>query len=135
VPYSNIVNLCKKITDWSQEGYSQINEENDGEAVPLQLDDDEEYDSNKDFADELVENDSVDDEESVHNHNLKSNSDLKENSQKLKNTSELRPRDIDAFWLQRQVSKFYIVPHEAQNKTTEIFEILKSARDTRDVEM
>ena len=37
----------------------------------------------------------------------------------------LHPRDIDAFWLQRKLSKYYDDPIVAQAKATEVLEILK----------
>ncbi len=37
----------------------------------------------------------------------------------------LHPRDIDAFWLQRKLSKYYDDPMEAQKKATEVLDVLK----------
>lgn len=38
---------------------------------------------------------------------------------------ELHPRDIDAFWLQRQLSRFYDDAIVSQKKADEVLEILK----------
>lgn len=38
---------------------------------------------------------------------------------------ELHPRDIDAFWLQRQLSRFYDDAIISQKKADEVLEILK----------
>ncbi|RKP36137.1 hypothetical protein BJ085DRAFT_33418, partial [Dimargaris cristalligena] len=40
--------------------------------------------------------------------------------------SNLSPRDIDAFWLQRQIASHYPDPHETQEKTTQCFELLSN---------
>lgn len=47
---------------------------------------------------------------------------------------QLHARDIDAFWLQRELNKFYHDPLISQQKAAEIMEILKKAADDRDVE-
>lgn len=38
---------------------------------------------------------------------------------------DLHPRDIDAFWLQRQLSRFYNDAIVSQKKADEVLEILK----------
>ncbi|KAL1414758.1 hypothetical protein MTO96_007229 [Rhipicephalus appendiculatus] len=48
--------------------------------------------------------------------------------------SGLHPREIDAYWLQRKLSKFYDDPVVAQTKAGEVLDILKTAVDDRDVE-
>jgi pre-mRNA-splicing helicase BRR2 len=47
---------------------------------------------------------------------------------------QLHPRQIDAFWLQRNLSKVYDDPTVAQTKAQEILDVLKKAQDERDVE-
>ena len=46
----------------------------------------------------------------------------------------LQSHQIDAFWLQRKLSKVYDDPTQAQTKVKEVIEILKNALDERDVE-
>lgn len=41
----------------------------------------------------------------------------------------LHPRDIDAFWLQRQLGKFYDDPNISQARSAEILDILKVSYD------
>ena len=41
---------------------------------------------------------------------------------------DLHPRDIDAFWLQRQLSRFYDDAIVSQKKADEVLEILKVRR-------
>ena len=38
---------------------------------------------------------------------------------------DLHPRDIDAFWLHRQLSKFYDDPNVSQARSSEVLDILK----------
>ena len=42
----------------------------------------------------------------------------------------LHPRDIDAFWLQRELSKYYDDPMVAQTRAGEVLEILKVRRES-----
>lgn len=42
-----------------------------------------------------------------------------------KGEKALHPRDIDAFWLQRKLGKFYDDAMIAQTKAAEVLEILK----------
>lgn len=42
---------------------------------------------------------------------------------------DLHPRDIDAFWLQRQLSRFYDDAIVSQKKADEVLEILKVSLD------
>ena len=42
-----------------------------------------------------------------------------------KSDKGLHPRDIDAFWLQRKLSKYYDDPVVAQARAGEVLEILK----------
>jgi len=46
-----------------------------------------------------------------------------------KNEKGLHPRDIDAFWLQRQLNQFYDDPMVAQTKANEVLDILKVSRN------
>uniref|UniRef100_A0A667XIR0 U5 small nuclear ribonucleoprotein 200 kDa helicase n=1 Tax=Myripristis murdjan TaxID=586833 RepID=A0A667XIR0_9TELE len=47
---------------------------------------------------------------------------------------DLHPRDIDAFWLQRQLSRFYDDAIVSQKKADEVLDILKTASDDRECE-
>lgn len=44
---------------------------------------------------------------------------------------DLHPRDIDAFWLQRQLSRFYDDAIVSQKKADEVLEILKVGPGSR----
>ena len=47
---------------------------------------------------------------------------------------ELNPRMIDAYFLQRELNKFYEDPMVSQKKANEVLDILKTAADDRDCE-
>jgi len=46
----------------------------------------------------------------------------------------LHPRHIDAFWLQRELNKYYADAEASRSKSEEVLEILKSASDERELE-
>lgn len=46
---------------------------------------------------------------------------------------DLHPRDIDAFWLQRQLSRFYDDAIVSQKKADEVLEILKVRLTSREL--
>lgn len=48
--------------------------------------------------------------------------------------NHLSPRDIDAFWIQRQVSQHYPDAHQANEKADSAFDILSAQSDLRDCE-
>lgn len=49
-------------------------------------------------------------------------------------SDSLDAHDIDAFWLQRNISTYYTDAHTSQSKTTSAFEILSSTSSIRDCE-
>ncbi len=48
--------------------------------------------------------------------------------------NHVSPRDIDAFWIQRQISHHYPDAHEASEKADSAFDILSAESDVRDCE-
>ncbi|PDQ12312.1 hypothetical protein CKK21_26100, partial [Enterobacter cloacae] len=48
--------------------------------------------------------------------------------------THVAPRDIDAFWIQRQVAQHYPDAHEASEKADSAFDILSAESDVRDCE-
>ena len=42
-----------------------------------------------------------------------------------KKENELHPREIDAYWLQRELNKFYSDAEVSQTKSVEVLDILK----------
>ena len=50
-------------------------------------------------------------------------------SSKRSGREELNPRDVDAYWLQRNLSKVYTDAHASQKKADEVLAILKVRRE------
>ncbi|XP_035672627.1 U5 small nuclear ribonucleoprotein 200 kDa helicase-like [Branchiostoma floridae] len=135
--YALIVNLCKKITDYGGDKEQRPIEENIDETlgVNVQFESDEEEDDD-DVYGEVRDAQSDDDEEGEEAEitgTLKAEG-LTESKDHGKGNKDLHPRDIDAYWLQRQLGKIYDDPIVSQKRAEEILEILKTASDNHDCE-
>ncbi|KAM5170739.1 U5 small nuclear ribonucleoprotein 200 kDa helicase [Mantella aurantiaca] len=135
--YHVLVNLGKKITDYGGDKEIQNMDDNIDETygVNVQFESDEEVgdeDVYGEVRDEASDDDMDGDEAVVHgtlSANLVSSGELMSTKKK-----DLHPRDIDAFWLQRQLSRFYDDAIVSQKKADEVLEILKTAGDDRECE-
>ncbi|GIY38374.1 u5 small nuclear ribonucleoprotein 200 kDa helicase [Caerostris extrusa] len=135
--YAVLVNLCKKISDYGIDDKVQTTEDNIDETYGVNVQFEESDDEEEDMCGEVKEEDSNDENEgdeamidsTLHATNLTTGQDSLGKSGK-----GLHPRDIDAYWLQRKLSKFYDDPVIAQTRAGEVLEILKTAVDDRDVE-
>ncbi|EPQ10851.1 U5 small nuclear ribonucleoprotein 200 kDa helicase [Myotis brandtii] len=135
--YHVLVNLGKKITDYGGDREIQNMDDNVDETygVNVQFESDEE-EGDEDVYGEVREEASDDDMEGDEavvrctlSANLVASGELKGSKKK-----DLHPRDIDAFWLQRQLSRFYDDAIVSQKKADEVLEILKTASDDRECE-
>lgn len=54
--------------------------------------------------------------------------------EELKKERSLHPLDIDAYWLQRKLSKIYDDAMVSQAKATEVLNVLRDASDDRECE-
>ncbi|KAG8567286.1 hypothetical protein GDO81_011241 [Engystomops pustulosus] len=135
--YHVLVNLGKKITDYGGDKEIQNMDDNIDETygVNVQFESDEEVgdeDVYGEVRDEASDDDMDGDEAVVHgtlSANLVTSGELMNSKKK-----DLHPRDIDAFWLQRQLSRFYDDAIVSQKKADEVLEILKTAGDDRECE-
>uniref|UniRef100_A0A8C6UZC2 Small nuclear ribonucleoprotein 200 (U5) n=1 Tax=Neogobius melanostomus TaxID=47308 RepID=A0A8C6UZC2_9GOBI len=135
--YHVLVNLGKKITDYGGDKDLQNMDENIDETygVNVQFESDEEEGDEDQFGevrDEHSDEDSEGEEADVGSTltaNLGATGDVMAVKKK-----DLHPRDIDAFWLQRQLSRFYDDAIVSQKKADEVLEILKTASDDRECE-
>nr|CDS32519.1 expressed protein [Hymenolepis microstoma] len=135
--YNIIVSLGKKITDWKDET-EKSGEENIDETygVNVQFEDsdqDDEENTLYEIKDDDDDEDNVDGEEAGKEMTLQSKS-TEDGAGSKADKDALHPRDIDAFWLQRNVSKHCKDPILAQKKAQECLDILKTASDDRDLE-
>uniref|UniRef100_A0A8C9WHJ1 U5 small nuclear ribonucleoprotein 200 kDa helicase n=1 Tax=Scleropages formosus TaxID=113540 RepID=A0A8C9WHJ1_SCLFO len=135
--YHVLVNLGKKITDYGGDKELQNMDDNIDETygVNVQFESDEEEGDEDQFG-EVREEGSDEDNEGVEadigltlTANLGTTGDAMTAKKK-----DLHPRDIDAFWLQRQLSRFYDDAIVSQKKADEVLEILKTASDDRECE-
>eukprot|EP00794_Sanderia_malayensis_P005235 gene5235-5896_t len=134
--FALLVNLGKKITDYAVEkdagGDEDMIDENYGVAV--QFDEDEEEDKEIDEVKE--ESEDEEDEgtmETDYDTTLKGTLEAQEAMNK-KAEEELNPHDIDAFWLQRELNKFYNDAEVSQAKSVEVLHALEHSTDERDLE-
>ncbi|MEE6520153.1 hypothetical protein FKM82_017964 [Ascaphus truei] len=135
--YHVLVNLGKKISDYGGDKEIQNMDDNIDETygVNVQFESDEEEgdeDVYGEVRDEASDDDMEGDEAVVRctlSANLVSSGELMSSKKK-----DLHPRDIDAFWLQRQLSRFYDDAIVSQKKADEVLEILKTAGDDRECE-
>ncbi|XP_053856462.1 U5 small nuclear ribonucleoprotein 200 kDa helicase [Vidua macroura] len=135
--YHVLVNLGKKITDYGGDKDIQNMDDNIDETygVNVQFESDEEEgdeDIYGEVRDEASDDDLEGDEAVVRctlSANLVASGELMSSKKK-----DLHPRDIDAFWLQRQLSRFYDDAIVSQKKADEVLEILKTASDDRECE-
>lgn len=135
--YHVLVNLGKKMTDYGGDKEIQNMDDNIDETygVNVQFESDEEEGDEDTFGevrDEASDDDLEGDEAVVRctlSANLVASGELMTSKKK-----DLHPRDIDAFWLQRQLSRFYDDAIVSQKKADEVLEILKTAGDDRDCE-
>uniref|UniRef100_A0A4W6G0J4 U5 small nuclear ribonucleoprotein 200 kDa helicase n=1 Tax=Lates calcarifer TaxID=8187 RepID=A0A4W6G0J4_LATCA len=135
--YHVLVNLGKKISDYGGDKDLQNMDDNIDETygVNVQFESDEEEGDEDQFGevrDEHSDEDSEGEEADVGctlSANLGATGDVMTVKKK-----DLHPRDIDAFWLQRQLSRFYDDAIVSQKKADEVLEILKTASDDRECE-
>uniref|UniRef100_A0AAY5EQB3 Helicase ATP-binding domain-containing protein n=1 Tax=Electrophorus electricus TaxID=8005 RepID=A0AAY5EQB3_ELEEL len=134
--YHVLVNLGKKITDYGGDKELQNMDDNIDETygVNVQFESDEEEGDDDQYGEVREEgsDDSEGEEADVGctlSANLGSAGDVMMTKKK-----DLHPRDIDAFWLQRQLSRFYDDAIVSQKKADEVLEILKTASDDRECE-
>ncbi|MGH0174302.1 UNVERIFIED_CONTAM: hypothetical protein FKN15_070957 [Acipenser sinensis] len=135
--YHVLVNLGKKISDYGGDKELQNMDDNIDETygVNVQFESDEEVvdeDAYGEVRDEASDEDTEGeeaDERCTLTANLGAAGDVMSTKKK-----DLHPRDIDAFWLQRQLSRFYDDAIVSQKRADEVLEILKTASDDRECE-
>ncbi|RMX47508.1 hypothetical protein pdam_00002126 [Pocillopora damicornis] len=132
--YALLVNLGKKITDYSVDrsllNDDEVIDETYGVAVQF---DEEEEEEDKDF-DEVRDEEPSDEEEGVEADTTMTLQGGLEEDRAQRTGDVLHPRDIDAFWLQRELNKYYADAEASRSKAEEVLEILKSAKDDRELE-
>ncbi|BES87457.1 U5 small nuclear ribonucleoprotein 200 kDa [Nesidiocoris tenuis] len=137
--FALLLNLCKKITDFgTDDKTAAVVDENIDETygINVQFEESEEEDG-EDMYGEVRDGDGPDYEEgedakhstAIHAENLSGNPEESGKKEKA-----LHPLDIDAYWLQRRLSKFYSDAMTSQARAAEVLTILKDTPDDRECE-
>lgn len=136
--FAFLVNLGKKITDWTTDDKGGKDDEDIDETYGVNVEFDESGDEDEGDENEVRDEDEGDLSEgeeakmdyTIQEKNLKSNT----NDEFARPTKSLQPHSIDAFWLQRNLSKVYAEATDAKLKAQEVLEILQTASDDRELE-
>ncbi|XP_055378712.1 U5 small nuclear ribonucleoprotein 200 kDa helicase [Condylostylus longicornis] len=137
--FALLVNLGKKITDFGSEAISALNVANEEHidetyGINVQFEESEE-ESDEDMYGEIRDEDGQEEgEEARVDHTLHAENLNTEDVGNTKKERALHPLDIDAYWLQRCLSKFYKDAMISQGKAAEVLSVLKDAKDDRDCE-
>ncbi|RCI07855.1 hypothetical protein L249_5800 [Ophiocordyceps polyrhachis-furcata BCC 54312] len=148
--FIELVNLGKKITDYDtqddedpdvsgQVGETEIDER---QGVAVTFDDDQDENDVVEEVNEELSEDDVSEEDEDENRNAAENDEVVFDNEELaldtnapgaknkKDESHSVPaRDIDAFWLQRQIGTLYPDPHEQTDKTKTALRLLSGETD------
>ncbi|KAK0183321.1 hypothetical protein PV327_001372 [Microctonus hyperodae] len=133
--FALLVNLGKKITDFGSEEKTTTNEENIDETYGINVqfeesseeDDEDVYGEVRENDDEGEEGEDANDNRAIHAENLGG-------VEEMKKEKTLHPLDIDAYWLQRRLSRIYDDAMVSQARAAEVLAVLKDSGDDRDCE-
>ena len=130
--YTKLFHLAKKITD-----YVEDEDEEDGEEdtdIPLVFDKEPSSDDEQYIVKEDSEDDEDDESKAETNQTVLKAADLEGNEQEEEEEGSLDPRNIDAFWIQREVSKFESDKLVSQKIAQQILDILQNSKNLVDCE-
>ncbi|KOX80923.1 hypothetical protein WN51_00841 [Melipona quadrifasciata] len=133
--FALLVNLGKKITDFGSDEKTTTSEENIDETYGINVqfeesseeDDEDVYGEVRENDDEGDEGEEANDDRAIHAENLGG-------AEEMKKEKPLHPLDIDAYWLQRRLSRIYDDAMVSQARAAEVLAVLKDAGDDRDCE-
>lgn len=133
--FALLVNLGKKITDFGSDEKTTTNEENIDETYGINVqfeesseeDDEDVYGEVHENDDEGEEGEDANDHRAIHAENLGG-------VEEMKKEKTLHPLDIDAYWLQRRLSRIYDDAMVSQARAAEVLAVLKDSGDDRDCE-
>lgn len=134
--FALLVNLGKKITDFGSEEKTQTPaDENIDETygINVQFEESEEEDD-EDIYGEVREGEEMEEEGEEAKLNTAIHAENLGGGEETKKEKTLHPLDIDAYWLQRRLSKFYDDAMVSQAKAGEVLSVLRDAGDDRDCE-
>ncbi|CAH1783166.1 unnamed protein product [Owenia fusiformis] len=136
--FALLVNLGKKITDWGADTKMPTDDNIDETlGVNVQFEESEDEDEADVFGEIREGEEEDDDEQGVEaSEHGTLHAELAGGEEAMGKVVEkgLHPRDIDAYWLQRKLGKYYDDPVIAQTKANEVLNILKASSDDREAE-
>ncbi|XP_014208524.1 putative U5 small nuclear ribonucleoprotein 200 kDa helicase [Copidosoma floridanum] len=135
--FALLVNLGKKITDFGCDEKNATNEDNIDETygINVQFGESSGEDDDEDPYGEVKENDEYGDKDEEANDDRAIHAENLSRAQEMKQKERiLHPRDVDAYWLQRQLKAIYDDAIVSQNKASDVLDALKNASDDRDCE-
>jgi len=137
--FALLVNLGKKITDFSAAALDQDDDENIDETYGINV----QFQESDDDADEVAEagvrrgyGDEVegsDGEAGGRGRGIKGGLESKSRKER-KDKDKLHPIDIDAHWLQRKLSKYFDDATVSQEKSQDVLQILRNSGSDRECE-
>jgi len=152
--FSNLINLSSKLTDYKPPKSSRIHENvEDTNDLNIEIDDYKEEEEN-DIYGEVQDSESDDDGVEADTNTILNISQSAAGTisqipgtstvlpssghytqqRNIVSTDKLNANDIDAFWLQRTLSKHFTDPSECQKCTKDILEVLKNAKGEQELE-
>lgn len=136
--FALLVNLCKKITDFGAEEkvFTEGDEKLDETyGINVLIEESEEEDAEDTFGEvretegqDLEEGEEAKDNAAIHADNL-----YKAETESKKDKG-LHPLDIDAYWLQRMLSKYFSDAIVSQQRAAEVLSVLRKSSDERECE-
>ncbi|XP_034244320.1 putative U5 small nuclear ribonucleoprotein 200 kDa helicase isoform X2 [Thrips palmi] len=134
--FALLVNLGKKITDFGAKEEIHIAEENIDEAygINVQFGESDDEEDNENTYGEISEDDDQEEGEEAKDDSAIRSENLAALEEQRKQEKALHPLDIDAYWLQRRLSKYYDDAIVSQSKAAEVLKVLKEAGDDRECE-
>ncbi|KAI0979875.1 hypothetical protein GJ496_001918 [Pomphorhynchus laevis] len=136
--FAVLVNLGKRITDWSDIHCVKLDDNIDetyGVNVQFEESDDEENDQDDEYEiKDTVKDMEIDGDETNADYTITHDVLIRQEDSDNACNERIAPEDVDAFWLQRRLAKFYDDPTSAQTKAAEVLSILKCAADERELE-
>ncbi|CAG0914379.1 unnamed protein product [Notodromas monacha] len=141
--FALLVNLGKKITDYASATAGDSSGQKFGDdaldqayGVNVQFEESDDEGAEDVHGEEVDEKDldqeADSEEESMDMYTLQA--EVTKEDEASKKDGILHPMDIDAYWLQRQLSKYFKDPMESQKRAGEVLQILKSSQDDRETE-
>lgn len=137
--FSLLVNLGKKITDFGSDIAAAVSAIADNKQLDEQYGinvqfEESEAESDEDVYGEIRDEEGQDEGEEARIDGALHAENLVDTDEQRKKEKALHPLDIDAYWLQRCLSKYYSDAMISQAKAGEVLKVLKDASDDRECE-